>query len=97
MLDVHPRTLPPIPPRGAVASFVPSAAPLSVVQPLAIFAAGRQSFDCIVRCQANNMYALRQVFDVLPMTENGWNFCKTKIHRVRMSADGFSIWRIERE
>lgn len=67
-----------------------------LVQPLAIFAAGRRSFEVLVRALVSGHEALACIFVALPMADNGWDFDHTEIVKVR-TRFGFPIWRVSRE
>lgn len=66
----------------------------SLVTPLAVFAAGRKTFDCIVRSH-DKSEALELIFIALPLYGNGWRVDKTEIERVRR-CDEWPVWRISR-
>ena len=73
-----------------------AAANWPVVQPLAVFAAGRGSFDALVRSLAPPKDALALIFAELPMQENGWAFDRTNIEKVRQRY-GFPVYRVNLE
>lgn len=67
-----------------------------IVHALCVFAAGRQSFDVIVRRLVLQKEALALIFDMLPMEDNGWDKSFTEITRAGTSTDKWPIWRITR-
>lgn len=75
---------------------MPDPAVKPIIQPLCVFAAGRQSFDIIVRRLILANEALKLVFDLLPLQENGWEPAWAQIARAGTSADKWPIWRITR-
>lgn len=68
----------------------------SLVQPLHVFAARRQSFDVIVRSALNKDEAVAVIFRKLPLGEYGWDEATARLDLIGCSQDGFPIWRINR-
>jgi hypothetical protein len=78
-------------------TLAPAAAPQSQspVVPRQVFAAGRQSFEALVRGTDDADEALACLFTWLPLREHGWDRVDTKIKRLHRERDG-AVFRVER-
>jgi hypothetical protein len=86
-------------PQIAHGADVPADVPVApaLVVPLHIFAAGRQSFDCIVRKNFfNHDNVIRAIFDALPLEASGWDRMAVKLTHIGNWQDRFPIWHLER-
>ena len=76
-----------------------NAAPLPLVTPLTVFAAGCKKFRAVVRAQVPKREALAMIFAALPLCENGWLIDETEIERVGVVGAMprkdpiFEVWR----
>lgn len=86
--------------RGATVQAAPAAAlapERAIVIPMAIFAARRERFECVVRKNFGAWHnAIAVTFDALPLEENGWHRASTRIRHIGNTDDCFPIFRLER-
>lgn len=69
--------------------------PGALVQPLAVFAASRQTFDVLIRSDGNRAGALTRIWAALPMAENGWDIDRMTVERAG-TRFGWPVWRVSR-
>lgn len=81
---------------SAAAAFSPSVQTADLVSALSVYAAGRKSFDVIVRCNIEKHTALALIFSRLPLAEHGWEYEQTTIEYVGNRKLEWPKWRISR-
>lgn len=84
------------------ANTVTAAPPRAEVSALCVFAAGRRSFEVIVRWDAPmrrrdaRRKSLDAIFAALPLAENGWKYSETVLSLVAHLDGADAIWRVSR-